>query len=265
MNAPIFVLIELALAGLLSACVTRFNLQLVGANLPVKDETELEITVRQTTGFALIAGALSVQASDNLFFCGFHSIQTALLVSGIMAVVLFWKSVPTVCAKACDYVDEKTETFVTRAQETVSRLTAPRPRPQVSAAPSEMVNTDGEKAEQRFSFESVKQYVSGCYKYLVKQWSARSKKDVSTFSQPSQPSSSLLTELNTKEPTTDAATTETQPLVTAVLNPTTADSVSSDPDSQSLSISAPLNLLPPVESAELSARDGAGAGGGLKS
>lgn len=169
MNAPIFVLIELALAGLLSASVTRFNLQLVGANLPIKDETELEIAVRQTTGFALIAGALSVQAGDNLFFCGFHSLQTALLVSGIMAVVLFWKSVPTVCAKACSVIDEGAEAFVGKVEKKVAKLSAAVVEKFATEAPETSTASQSERQVAAFNvrFASVKEFAISSFRKLA--------------------------------------------------------------------------------------------------
>lgn len=109
MNFPFLVILEVAFAGLLAAATTRFNIQVVGANLPDCDKDELATTVKQTTGFALIAGALSVQASDNIFQSGFHSLQTALWVTAIMSAVLLWQSLPTITAAACKTIDDAAE------------------------------------------------------------------------------------------------------------------------------------------------------------
>jgi hypothetical protein len=109
MNFPILIVIEVAFAGLLAAATTRFNLQVVGANLPNCEQEELATTVRQTTGFALIAGALSVQASDNIFQNGFHSLQTSFWVTAIMSTVLLWNSLPTIITAACEAIDAAAE------------------------------------------------------------------------------------------------------------------------------------------------------------
>ncbi|MDP3508601.1 MAG: hypothetical protein Q8T09_11465 [Candidatus Melainabacteria bacterium] len=109
MNFPLLIIIEVAFAGLLAAASTRFNLQVVGANLPDCDKEELATTVRQTTGFALIAGALSVQSSDNLFQSGMHALQASLWVTAIMSTVLLWNSMPTIIAAASEAIDAAAE------------------------------------------------------------------------------------------------------------------------------------------------------------
>ncbi len=109
MNLPILIVIEVAFAGLLAAATTRFNLQVVGANLPNCNQQELATTVKQTTGFALVAGALSLQAGDNIAQCAVHSMQTSLWVTAIMSFVLLWQSLPTITASACDAIDSAAE------------------------------------------------------------------------------------------------------------------------------------------------------------
>ncbi|MDX1987068.1 MAG: hypothetical protein SFV17_10325 [Candidatus Obscuribacter sp.] len=119
MTPPIFVLFELAVASLLAAATARFNLQVVGANLPTCNKEELQATVKQTTGFALVASAFTLH-TDNFLAGTAHGVYVGLVVSGIMMLVLLWEALPEILAQVCRTIDTSAESLAASVESALS-------------------------------------------------------------------------------------------------------------------------------------------------
>lgn len=119
MTPPIFVLFELAVASLLAAATARFNLQVVGANLPTCNKDELQATVKQTTGFALVASAFTLH-TDNFLAGTAHGVYVGLVVSGIMTLVLLWEALPEILSRVCRTIDASAESLAASVESALN-------------------------------------------------------------------------------------------------------------------------------------------------
>jgi hypothetical protein len=138
--------------------------------LPTCNKQELQATVKQTTGFALVASAFTLH-SDNFLAGTAHGIYVGLVVSGIMTLVLVWEALPEILERVCRTIDASADSLAEAVEKVFRGLCQPSGAcVTLSAAGSQVQMQLSALVQPDFAVLSIylNEFTEGCRRLLPK-------------------------------------------------------------------------------------------------